>query len=58
MMKRATLFYALVILAAGIGASFLSSRPVAAQSRATPYNPYPPGILPPDLVFGDSESTA
>jgi cytochrome c peroxidase len=49
-MKRATLFYALVILAAGVGALFLSSRPVAAQSSATPYNPYPPGILPPDLV--------
>src|SRR5882757_5125198 len=49
-MKRATLFYALVILAAGIGALFMSSRPVAAQSSATPYNPYPPGILPSDLV--------
>jgi cytochrome c peroxidase len=54
-MKRAKLFGALVIFAAAIGALFLSSGTGAAQSGnsgqvAPPYNPYPPGILPPDLV--------
>jgi len=51
-MKRATLFGILVILAAGTGTLFLPSRHVAAQSGSTgaPYNPYPTGILPPDLT--------
>lgn len=51
-MKRATLFGTLVIFAAGFGTLFLSPGPVTAQSSTTPppYNPYPPGILPPDLV--------
>jgi cytochrome c peroxidase len=53
-MKRTTLISMLLIFAAVIGALFLSSRTVAAQNDknepAPPYNPYPPGILPPDLV--------
>jgi cytochrome c peroxidase len=54
-MKRANLVGMLVICAAGIGILFLSSGTVAAQDTQkepapTPYNPYPPGILPPDLV--------
>jgi cytochrome c peroxidase len=39
----------LVIFAAAIGAILMSSGTVAAQPPP-PYNPYPPGILPPDLV--------
>jgi cytochrome c peroxidase len=57
-MKRATLLGTLVICAA-VGAWLLSSGTVAAQDqdddngkKVIPYNPYPPGILPPDL---DSE---
>src|SRR5258708_14422383 len=46
-MKRATLLGTLVICAATAVALLLSSGPVAAQ---TPYNPYPPGILPSDLT--------
>jgi cytochrome c peroxidase len=46
-MKRAKSVSMLVIFAAGIGILLLSSGTVAAQQ---PYNPYPPGILPPDLV--------
>jgi len=46
-MKRAKLVSTLVIFAAGIGILLLCSGTVAAQQ---PYNPYPPGILPPDLV--------
>ncbi len=46
-MKRATLLSTLVICAAIAVALLLSSGTVAAQ---TPYNPYPPGILPPDLT--------
>src|SRR3984893_10283794 len=65
-MKRATLLCMLVVLvmcAAVVGALFLSSGTVAAQDNnsnndnnndnsknVTPYNPYPSGILPPDLV--------
>jgi cytochrome c peroxidase len=51
-MKRATLFGALIIFAVGIAILFLSPGPVTAQSGPTPppYNPYPPGILPPDLT--------
>ena len=54
-MKRITLVRTLLIFAAVIGALFLSSGTVAAQDPKkqpppTPYNPYPPGILPPDLV--------
>src|SRR3984893_12356904 len=65
-MKRATLLCMLVVLvmcAAVVGALFLSSGTVAAQDnnsnndnnndnskKVTPYNPYPSGILPPDLV--------
>jgi cytochrome c peroxidase len=49
-MKRAMLVSMLLFLAAVIGALFLSSGPVAAQNAPPPpYNPYPPGILPPDL---------
>ena len=51
-MKRATLLGAVVICAAVVGALLLSSGTGAAQNPAPPYNPYPPGILPPDL---DSE---
>src|SRR5260370_12938397 len=58
-MKQTTLVSKLVICAAGIGALLLSSGTLAAQDNKndkekevvpTPYNPYPPGILPPDLV--------
>jgi cytochrome c peroxidase len=54
-MKRAKLLGALVILAAAIGALFLFTGAVAGQNGnsgqvAPPYNPYPSGILPPDLV--------
>jgi cytochrome c peroxidase len=57
-MKRVKLVSMLVICAAGIGILLLSSGTVAAQDDKkdkkdegpTPYNPYPPGILPPDLV--------
>src|SRR6266852_9053760 len=58
-MKQTTLVRMLVISAAGIGALLLSSGTLAAQGNkndddkkevVTPYNPYPPGILPPDLV--------
>jgi hypothetical protein len=57
-MKRAVLLCMLVMSAAGIGTLFLFSGNVAAQDNnnnkkdttPTPYNPYPPGILPPDLV--------
>ena len=50
-MKRTMLVSMLLIFAAVIGALFLYSGPVAAQNgnTAVPYNPYPPGILPPDL---------
>src|SRR5580704_3182698 len=51
-MKRAPLFAALVICAAIVLTLFRFSATVAAQNRqnAPPYNPYPTGILPPDLV--------
>src|ERR1700682_1344929 len=58
-MKRTTLVSVLAIFTAGIGTLFLSSGTVAAQNdqnddnnnkNVPPYNPYPPGILPPDLV--------
>ena len=52
-MKRATLVSMLLILGAVSGVLFVSSGTVAAQNDqnepATSYNPYPPGILPPDL---------
>ena len=46
-MKRTTRVGILVICAAATGILFVSSVTVTAQ---TPYNPYPTGILPPDLV--------
>src|ERR1700674_2497122 len=50
-MKRATLFGMLILFAVGIGALLLFSRILPAQTASVPpYNPYPPGILPPDLV--------
>jgi len=53
-MKRTTLVGVLLICVAGIGVLLRSSRTVAAQDSnnvlAPPYNPYPPGILPSDLV--------
>ena len=53
-MKRNTSASMLVISIAGIGILLLSSGTVAAQTQPTtiipPYNPYPPGILPSDLV--------
>ena len=55
-MKPARLVTVLLILAAGIGTLFLSSGTAIAQTSTNnnftppPYNPYPPGILPPDLV--------
>ena len=64
-MKRAPLLGMLVICAAVVGALLLSSGTIAAQNdnnnkddnfssrkrvTPTPYNPYPPGILPSDLV--------
>jgi cytochrome c peroxidase len=48
-MKRATLFCMLFACAAIVGALVLFSPGVVAQSPP-PYNPYPPGILPSDLV--------
>jgi cytochrome c peroxidase len=54
-MKLAMLLGTLVICAAVVGALILSSGTVSAQAPVvtpTPYNPYPPGILPADL---DSE---
>src|SRR6266704_3357627 len=51
-MKRTKVVSTLLIVAAGIGTLFLSSGTVDAQSNSgppPPYNPYPPGILPPDL---------
>jgi cytochrome c peroxidase len=48
-MKHSKLVSMLVIFAAAIGAILMSSGTVAAQPPP-PYNPYPPGILPPDLV--------
>jgi cytochrome c peroxidase len=55
-MKKDQLSRVLVICAAGFGALLLSSGIVAAQDGPkkggvpTPYNPYPPGILPADIV--------
>jgi len=48
-MRHSKLVSMLVIFAAAIGAILMSSGTVAAQPPP-PYNPYPPGILPPDLV--------
>ena len=48
-MKRVTLISTLVICAAVV--LLLPSGSIVAQN-SSPYNPYPPGILPPDL---DSE---
>jgi cytochrome c peroxidase len=57
-MKQSTLVKMLLIFAPVIGALFLSSGTAAAQTSTNlmppPYNPYPPGILPPNL---DSEIT-
>ena len=55
-MKRATMLTVLVSFAAVTGALLLFSGAAAAQNKAKPvatvppYNPYPPGILPGDLV--------
>ena len=55
-MKRTTLLGTLVICAAVVGVMLVSYGPAAAQDGGkngvtpTPYNPYPPGILPGDLV--------
>jgi len=54
-MKRARLFGMLILFAAGIGALLLFPHIGGAQTSrrgtpAPPYNPYPPGILPPDLT--------
>src|SRR6266446_8060766 len=49
-MKRSTLLGTLVICAAVAGALLLSSGTGAAQNPVPPYNPYPLGILPADLV--------
>jgi cytochrome c peroxidase len=48
-MKRATVVGKLAICAAAAGVVLLSYKNVAAQAVPTPYNPYPPGILPADL---------
>jgi cytochrome c peroxidase len=52
--RRTTLVSMLVISIAGIGGLLVSPGTVAAQTSTNtiipPYNPYPPGILPPDLV--------
>ncbi|MCU1338590.1 MAG: hypothetical protein JWO19_4171 [Bryobacterales bacterium] len=50
-MKSTTLLAMLIICAGITGTLLLSPHPVAAQAVVpTPYNPYPPGILPADLV--------
>ncbi len=51
-MKRARLLGTLIFCTAVVGALLLPSGTVRAQqgSWVTPYNPYPPGILPADLV--------
>src|ERR1700722_6205094 len=54
-MKRAKSVRTLAICTAGIGILLLSSGTLAAQDPNTapvppPYNPYPPGILPSDIV--------
>src|ERR1700726_4250106 len=54
-MKRSMFLGALVICAAVVGLLLLSSGTIAAQGNkqstpVPPYNPYPPGILPPDLI--------
>jgi cytochrome c peroxidase len=55
-MKQITLVNMLLIFAAVIGALFLSSGTAVAQTTTAanlnppPYDPYPPGILPADLV--------
>jgi cytochrome c peroxidase len=51
-MKRARLLGILIFCTAVVGALLLPSGTVRAQqgSWVTPYNPYPPGILPADLV--------
>src|SRR6202140_1090689 len=51
-MKRVKLFGALIICAATVLTLFQFSGTVAAQNSPAPppYNPYPPGILPSDLV--------
>jgi cytochrome c peroxidase len=40
----------LIVVAVIVGTVFQPSGMVEAQTPSTPYNPYPPGILPPDLV--------
>ena len=51
-MKRARLLGMLIFCAAVVGALLLPTGTVTAQqgSWVTPYNPYPTGILPADLV--------
>src|SRR5579883_2713101 len=49
-MRPAKLGAAIVIFAAVIGALLLPTARIAAQTSPPPYNPYPPGILPPDLT--------
>src|SRR5271167_3514734 len=53
-MKRAKLVRTLAICTAGIGILLMSSGTLAAQDTKItvppPYNPYPPGILPSDIV--------
>jgi cytochrome c peroxidase len=50
-MKRVTLVGSLLIFtAAVVAAVLLFSRPVEQSKMAPPYNPYPPGILPSNLV--------
>jgi cytochrome c peroxidase len=51
-MKQSRLLGTLIFCAALVGALLLPSRTVTAQqgSWVTPYNPYPSGILPADLV--------
>jgi cytochrome c peroxidase len=53
-MQQGTWLKVLLISAAGAGAILLSSGGATAQTAANltlpAYNPYPPGILPPDLV--------
>jgi cytochrome c peroxidase len=50
-MKRVTLISTLVICAA-VALLLFSGSTAAQNSNPAPYNPYPPGVLPPDL---DSE---